>query len=50
MNPYQTIIELRKALEEIQNVPFVTPEAYHIASKALLATKEKTIWITNDGV
>ncbi len=45
----QIITELRKALEDIRNIPFVTPQARYIAGKALLATKQVS-WIANDGI
>lgn len=50
MNREQAIIELRQALEAITNIPFVTSEAYHIANKALVATRQYREWVTNDGV
>jgi hypothetical protein len=49
MNQEQAIIELRKALEAITKLPFVTPAAYILASRALKETKQTTEWITNDG-
>lgn len=40
MTQEQVVIEaLRKALEDIMNIPFVTPAAYHIASNVLFSTK-----------
>ncbi len=39
MTEREMIIELKKALEEITNIPFVTPMAHYIAGKALLSIK-----------